>query len=210
MTSFHLAVPNTKVPMCSSQKVDFHTQYFLFLLTNCLFILACAEELFNEICKHPVSKFIKTLKEINIAFLPYESQVETIGISFLMGCRLINFPNFFFRSFHWTIGMHSNIISTHKSRKGVLQKWNARRNRSQPSVLLQANTQPFAIECKDLPFIYLINCLLSFILYLACYVFRDYERNAELAQLVQHKLDAYKADEPTMGEGNLIFVLIRL
>lgn len=96
MTSFHLAVPNTKVPMCSSQKVDFHTQYFLFLLTNCLFILACAEELFNEICKHPVSKFIKTLKEINIAFLPYESQVETIGSSFLMGCRLINFPNFFF------------------------------------------------------------------------------------------------------------------
>ena len=46
------------------------------------FTEACSDELFTQMCRHPAPKYkaIKTLKEINCAFLPYERRVSAEDI----------------------------------------------------------------------------------------------------------------------------------
>lgn len=117
------------------------------------FTEACNTELFNRLTQSKCAKYIKTLREVNVAFLPYERQVFTLDS-----------PDTLFLAYH----------PSKSHERAAHLEFIAEQIATLCSTLGEYPTIRYRSENEKMP---------------------------ELAQFVQQKLNQYKADDSSMGEG---------
>ncbi|KAK2084895.1 Syntaxin-binding protein 2 [Saguinus oedipus] len=129
------------------------TRSFTYQVAHIFFTDTCPEPLFSELGRSRLAKVVKTLKEIHLAFLPYESQVFSLDAP------------------HSTY----NLYCPFRAGKHAQQ--------------LKALAQQIATLCATLQE------------YPAIRHCKGPEDTAQLAHTVLAKLNTFKADTPSLGEG---------
>ncbi|KAK2509823.1 hypothetical protein MC885_017492 [Smutsia gigantea] len=129
------------------------TPTFIYKAVHIFFTDTCPEPLFNELGRSRVAKVVKTLKEIHLAFLPYEAQVFSLDAP------------------HSTYNLYCPYRAGERTRQ------------------LEALAQQIATLCTTLQE------------YPAIRYRKGPEDMAQLAHAVLARLNAFKADTPSLGEG---------
>ncbi|MBZ3881546.1 Syntaxin-binding protein 2 [Sciurus carolinensis] len=129
------------------------TPTFTYKAAHIFFTDTCPEPLFSELGRSRLAKVVKTLKEIHLAFLPYEAQVFSLDVP------------------HSTYNLYCPFRAGERARQ------------------LDALAQQIATLCATLQE------------YPAIRYRKGPEDTAQLAHAVLAKLNAFKADTPSLGEG---------